>query len=157
MLRSGLAVFLGLIGAHPVAAQAVVEGALGAGRAATTTAPVQGVGKSMSGLAGALDKALKQAPASNSSAPSTAAVRVPAEKLAAPAPDKQKREDAAAIEAGIGYDDLLRRFGQPSMSLTDEDGRTLTYAGKDGTYTVGVVDGKVKSVEKPAAKPAGGS
>jgi hypothetical protein len=39
--------------------QAAVEAGLGAARAATTTAPAKGLGKSMSGLAGSLDKALK--------------------------------------------------------------------------------------------------
>ena len=45
--------------------QAIMESGLGAARAATTAAPAKGVGKSLSGLAGSLEKAIKaQSPGS---------------------------------------------------------------------------------------------
>ena len=35
------------------------------------------------------------------------------------------------------------------MSITYDGETTLTYSGKSGTYQLKVVDGKVKSLEKP--------
>jgi hypothetical protein len=153
MTRFWRVTMLCLAVAGSAAPQAAVEGSLGASRAATTSAPAKGLGKSMSGLAGSLDKLVKQAPASESTS-TTTTIRVPAASLqpataAAAGETKAKREDPGAIEAGLAYDDLVRRFGPPSMSMTDDSGKMLSYPGKDGTYTVNVVDGKVKSIEKP--------
>ena len=64
------------------AGQAIMESGLGAARAATTAAPAKGVGKSLSGLAGSLEKALKaQSPGSveqPSAAATSPAVQTPA-------------------------------------------------------------------------------
>ena len=129
--------------------QAAVEAGLGASGAATSTAPARGIGKSMSGLAGSLDKALKPAqkesPEEVVSAPSPAPVIAAAK---AP-PARQKFEDAAGIETGLTYDELVRRFGPASMAMTVGAERSLSYAGKEGMFQVTVQDGKVKAVEKP--------
>ncbi|MCU1233352.1 MAG: hypothetical protein JWP63_1319 [Candidatus Solibacter sp.] len=129
--------------------QAAVEAGLGASRAATSTAPAKGLGKSIGGLAGRLDKALKpaqkdaeEAPAANSPAP-TASAAASSAKLA------PKYEDAEAIEPGLPYADLIRRFGPPAMSMTFDGETTLSYSGKVGPYQVKVVAGKVKAVEQP--------
>jgi hypothetical protein len=128
--------------------QAVVEAGLGAARAATSTAPAKGLGKSMSGLAGSLDKALKTPPPRT---PSTAVDTPPANTpSAAPAPAPAPRwEDPAGIESGLTYEDLVRRFGPSSMSITSGSEKSLTYPGKDGTFQVKVQDGKVASIAKP--------
>src|SRR5436309_15664481 len=55
------------------AGQAIMESGLGAARAATTAAPAKGVGKSLSGLAGSLDKALKSQSPGSVEQPSAAA------------------------------------------------------------------------------------
>ena len=124
------------------AAQAVVEYGLGAGRAATTAAPAKSLGKSMSGIAGSLDKAL------NSGQPAAEAPKVnvvKTEAKAAPAP-LRFREDANGIEPGIGYDELLRRFGPPAMSITIDGEKSLTYQGINATYHVTVKGGKVTTI-----------
>ena len=138
------------------AGQAIMESGLGAARAATTAAPAKGVGKSLSGLAGGLEKALKaQSPASveqPSVAAATPAVRTPATAAnAAPAPESNW-EDAGAIEAGITYEELLRRFGPYSMAISDSTQKLLTYRGKAGVFLVKLQDGKVNAIEKPPAR-----
>jgi hypothetical protein len=129
--------------------QAAVEAGLGASRAATSTAPAKGLGKSMAGIAGTLDKALKpaqkEADELPAKSPVTTAKAAPA-PTSAPAP---KYEDAAAIEPGLAYADLVRRFGPPAMSTTYDGETTLSYSGKAGMYQLKVVEGKVKSLEKP--------
>jgi hypothetical protein len=60
-----------------------------------------------------------------------------------------KWEDPSGIETGLSYDELLRRFGRPSLAITSETGRTLTYSGKGGAYHVELEDEKVASVRKP--------
>jgi hypothetical protein len=56
-------------------------------------------------------------------------------------------EDPRHIEAGIGYEELVRRFGPPSMEVTTRPGgRTLSYATRVGTVAVDVESEKVVSV-----------
>ena len=73
----------------------------------------------------------------------TAAVATAAAK---PAP---KYEDAGAIEPGLLYADLIRRFGPPAMSMTYDGETALSYSGKGGPYQVKVVAGIVNAVEQP--------
>jgi hypothetical protein len=127
--------------------QAAVEAGLGASRAATSTAPAKGLGKSMSGIAGSLDKALKPAQ-SRSDETISVADTVPAPAAPA-APPASKFEDPAGIEAGLTWAELVRRFGPPAMSMTFDGEQSLSYPGKTGTFQVTVREGKVKSVEKP--------
>ena len=163
-----------LAAAVPLAlcAQTGVEYGLGAGRAATSTAPAAGIGKTMGGLAGTLDKTLKQGEGSDAStaapaakraatakkaaSPDTAASKATAASVpaAAPAPSY---EDPKKIETGMEYDELVRRFGPPSMEATNESGgKLLTYAGKDGTSQVEVKEGKVSAVNRSQAGQSAG-
>lgn len=143
--------------AGTAAGQAAVEYGLGAARAATTTAPARGVGKSMSGLAGSLDKALKgeqpDAEAHSASTSPTGLAAKPAHSAAAPA-SAVKWEDPGGIAEGLSYAELVRRFGPPSMQITDDAGSKLSYTGKSGAYHVDMEDDKVTSVRKPPARPA---
>ena len=140
--------------AGTASAQAAVEAGLGAGRAATTAAPAQGIGKSMSGLAGALDRALKSGQPSSDARPSASTTVKPAAKApalsasAAPAPTPNW-EDPAKIDTGLGYDELVRRFGPPAMAISDGTERSLTYRGKDGIYQFELKDEVVASIVKP--------
>jgi len=144
-----------LAGSPKLHAQAMVENALGAGRAATTTAPAAGVGKSVNGLAGAVDSLLKAAPgAANSSAPaiqnihatSTRGTVLPTPKAGA------KYEDPVKIESGMAYDEVLRRFGPPSLQFTDgPESISLNYRSKEGPVRVEMQSGKVSAVDKPTS------
>src|SRR5713226_5213889 len=103
--------------ARDAAGQAVVENGLGAARAATTTAPAKGVGKSISGLTGSLDKALKagkqssdEQAAATTAKPTTNKQSLSAKTPPAPVPNW---EDPGGIELGLRYEELVRRFGPP--------------------------------------------
>jgi hypothetical protein len=147
------------------AAQAAVEYGLGAGAAATTAAPARNLGNQLGGVWNSLDKAAKSgdseilAPSAKSSTASRrSTASAPAKKKAAsqaapPAPPAY--EDARHIEAGIAYDELVRRFGQPSMAFTTETGaRTLSYAAHEGTVHVEVENDKVVKVAGPPQSAA---
>jgi len=143
--------------AGSAAAQATVESGLGAARAVTTTAPARGIGKSMSGLAGSLDKVLKGGQQSSNEQPAAAVSAKPATRTGATSPKTSPPpvmnwEDPSGIEPGLAYDELVRRFGPSSMAITAGAERSLTYRGKDGVFQVKVQDGVVTSIEKPQSK-----
>src|SRR3954471_15791356 len=76
--------------AGPAAGQAGVEAGLGAARAVTTTAPARGIGKSISGLSGTLEKTIKSGQQSSTQQTVTVTTPDPAPKAsstsALPAP-----------------------------------------------------------------------
>lgn len=139
--------------------QAVVESGLGAARATTTTAPAKGIGKAISGLADSLDKAVaagQQVSEAHSRAEtlpkSTAKVSSSAKRPLAPAnlssPPAASWEDPSGIKPGLSYTELLRRFGPPTLEITGEAGKSLTYFGNSGAFQLDVRDEKVTSIEK---------
>lgn len=130
-----------------VAAQAIVEAGLGAGRAAITTAPAGGLGKGIGGAFGNLDKALNPgktaagSPAAPSRGREQARAVVPILALA--------YEDPGRVRAGMHYGELMWRFGPPAMEIATEAGaKTLGYTARDGSVQLDVKGGKVVSVEK---------
>ncbi len=150
----------------PVAAfgQAVTEYGLGAGRGAITTAPTRSLGKGIGGIVDSLNKTIDsnhQAVAAEPATPQPSTRKPQAAgpkqstKPADPKPDTAETaaptpppapvyEDPKQIQAGIAYDEMLRRFGPPSMSVTSETGsRTLWYSAGDTTYQFEMEDGKV--------------
>ena len=161
MLRStaciAVSFSLWLCMAGPAAGQATVEAGLGAARAVTTTAPARGIGKSMSGLAGSLDKALKGGQQSSNEQPAAPASAKPATRTASTSPKAPpvpvvNWEDPSGIEPGLAYDELVRRFGPSSLAITGGAERSLTYPGKDGVFQVKLKDDVVTSIEKPRPK-----
>jgi hypothetical protein len=141
----GISCSLWLVLAGTAAGQAVVEAGLGAAGAATTTAaPARGIAKSIGGMAGSLDKLIKAQPESDTQTPAT-----PTALAHAAPPASVKWEDPTGIETGITYEELVRRFGPPTMEITGETGKSVTYAGKGGTVRLDVQDGKVTAVRKP--------
>ncbi|MEO8368193.1 MAG: hypothetical protein ABI806_03265 [Candidatus Solibacter sp.] len=135
--------------ARPAAGQAGVEAGLGAARAVTTTAPARGIGKSLSGLSGSLEKTIKSGHQSSPLQTVFAAPEPAAKAPSTPAAPPPTWEDAVAIESGLAYDDLVRRFGPPTMSISNTTGKSLTYRGKDGWFQVEVLDGAVATVARP--------
>ena len=128
-----------------------MEAGLGAARAVTTTAPAKGIGKSINGISGALDKALKPAQSSATTATPKLAPDASIVAVTTPVVSARSWEDPAAIESGLDYEDLVRRFGTPVMSISNTDGKSLTYRGKEGYYQVETKDGAVASIAKPQA------
>jgi hypothetical protein len=161
-----ISIWLWLTMAGTAAGQAVVEAGLGAAGSATAAASSRSVGNAISGLAGSLDKAIK-AGQQDSDAPSAAsstvvpkaapAAKTPPSSSSSPsshtanaaAPPPPKWEDPSGIQAGLSYAELVRRFGPPALEISGETGRSLTYAGKDGTFRLDVVGDQVTSIRKP--------
>lgn len=131
--------------AGTAAAQTGVEAGLGAARAATTTAPASGIGKAISGLVGSTDKT-KPGSSGSGGAATVTTVRLHSTSAKTTA---ASFEDPSGIPAGLGYAELVRRFGPPAMEITGETGTSLSYAGKAGIFQLQVRDGKVASIEKP--------
>jgi hypothetical protein len=169
----GILALLALAIVCPTAiAQAAAEYGLGAGQAATTGATARKLGASLSDVFGTAAKAVQQGQAEGGPAPSTigatphnpsrslrpkrsaasvankpaAAELVPAMQGATQPPPAPVPvyEDPQKIEAGIAYDELVRRFGPPSMSITTGPGRTmLLYSREETSYQIEVEGGKV--------------
>ena len=71
----------------------------------------------------------------------SAAKRAPAK------PSHRKFEDPRKIPAGITYSEMVRRFGPPSMRLTDSPARTtFSYSKLKTQVQVEVQNGKVVSI-----------
>ena len=154
--------------------QAAVEYGLGAGRAATTTAPALNLGNSIKGVFDTVNKTIepnrgvsgsgsaarsslsttaKRTPRSGQSAGLAGKKSAPAEVTQSATQPTKAYEDPAQIRAGIEYDEMVRRFGPPSMSMTTEEGkRALSYSSQGGLVQVEVEGGKVVSVAGQASK-----
>jgi hypothetical protein len=140
--------------AGPAAGQAVVETGLGAARAAAAAGPAKGIGKSISGLSVAVDKALKPGQPVSNAQPLASSTAKPADKTtstsaSASAASQPDWEDPSGVEPGLGYEELVRRFGPPAMAITNSAERSLTYRGKDGVFQVEVRNGAVATIVKP--------
>ena len=70
----------------------------------------------------------------------------PGKRPARPTPGPDY-EDPRRIQAGIGYEEMVRRFGPPSIKITAHSGRsTLSYSKRPTLVQVEVQDGRVISV-----------
>ena len=151
-----LAAFLLLAGTayRTAAGQSSVEYGLGASRAPTTTAPARGLGKQIGGLVDSLNHTVKS---QSAGAPETKSPEGPPKPVRAikseskttsdPAPPTAVYENPQQIPVGVGYEELVRRFGPPSMSITAGAGRTtLSYLGHDGAVEVELEGGRVITV-----------
>jgi hypothetical protein len=133
--------------------QATVEAGLGAGRAATSTAPAAGIGKSIAGAFGSLNKTLNGSGQSGD-AVKTEIVTVRSTPATSPKRSAKTYEPIAKAEVGLDYDDLIERFGPAALEVAGEGGaKKLTYPGKDGTTQVEIKEGKVSAVNLPKALP----
>lgn len=101
------------------------------------------------------------APAAEPTASVQAEMPPPREKKPAPAVHKRGAsaasqrvpplEDPRRIPQGIGYDEMVRRFGPPSIAVTDGPGRSsLSYTGRASRVQVEMQDGHVISVASSA-------
>ena len=160
-----LFLFVCLLPAFSLAAygQAMVEHALGTARAGAAGGAMKGAGKSAGGVLGnaakTLDKAAKPAASADAktakaSSPATAAPAAPAPAASAPAAAAEPPKpapDPSLITTGLERQELLAKFGKPSMKLTGMNAGQVveTYwyraAGHD-TVIVTLRDGKVATV-----------
>ena len=138
--------------------QAMAEHAAASGAAPTVAAPMKSVGKGISSALNNAGKALDktQAVSSRSRPARGSAVHcrlrssLPAQRASVESPKVLvSYEDPNGIQVGVAYEELLRRFGQPSMMITGEDGQQkMYYTGNGHTAEVLVRDGVVVSVKE---------
>ncbi|MBS1857197.1 MAG: hypothetical protein JST11_17640 [Acidobacteria bacterium] len=145
-----------LVASATLYGQAAVEAGLGAARAVTSTAPARDLGKGIAGAFSNLDKALGgkvSTGGAGAAATSTETVLVRSHAAAESKEPARTYETIAHAEVGMAYDDLVRRFGPPSLELAAGEGVSkLTYSGKEGPTQIEVKEGKVASIK--AAGPA---
>ncbi len=144
-------------------AQAVVEAAAGAARAATTAVPAQKVGKSINGAFDNLNRALQNStkPKSTTSSAATSPASAPAAAAITPVPvpapsvlnSEVVFEDPSGIQEGMEYEEVTRRFGPPSLKLTTgPDQETLCYIKNVTSVDVTVRGGEVTAVQKTGGR-----
>jgi hypothetical protein len=151
----------------PAAGQAMVEYSLGAARAVGAAGAAKGLGKSVSGAFGALEKTLPQSqsitntgssglarPSAHSRTrrkPAAPRSEATATKMDAPPAQPARRyEDPSQIPVGMGYEELLGKFGPPVLEFTTgPSSKTLSYLGKSGAVQIELVQDKVSSAQKP--------
>jgi hypothetical protein len=141
----------------------VVETALGAGRAATSTAPAHKAGKSIAGAFESLGKTLEKSgevkPAGGSARTAPAASKKSAvaksvtQSQVSPVIAEPKAEvsyeDPSGIQQGMDSVEVARRFGPPSLTLTTGPGEELLcYAKKGAALDVTMRNGKVAAVRR---------
>ena len=118
------------------------------------------IGGALKNLDGTLDTAGKKTHSAIPHARSSVArPEVPVSSLtkrqsAAPSQTAKIYEDPAAIKAGMAFDELLRRFGEPSMQVTGDSGeQTFYYFGKAGQTQVRILSGQVLAVDGGGTRP----
>src|ERR1022692_136097 len=142
-----------------LAGQVILERALITGGSAAATTPARGVKKSVSGVMGSLDRVMKTGQgAADSGSPGGARAaeaaqpgEVEAVSEEAPAPvtmgPAKIYEDPLGIRAGMANEELVRRFGPPSLEVIGaSNGRLLTYSGKNGIIQLELRNEKVTLV-----------
>ena len=143
--------------------QAIVEHATISGGVAAVGASAKSAARVIDGALKNLNSTLDTAAKSGHSAIARArssSARRPLTPVAQPAkppaaaPPKIEFEDPSGIKAGMSYEELLRRFGEPAMKVSSGSGEEmLYYSRKDGQgqIPVRVSDGHVLPVDSGGA------
>lgn len=159
-----LSISVVLFAAFPdsVRAQAVTEYDGIVHKSATVGAKANHIADEINGIWGSLDKTAGKATGNSSLQPAPsqtqttrhAAVRSGAARTTVHLAGKQY-EDPHAIAPGMAYDELVRRFGPPSFSITaGQDASSLTYLSKTGSVDLELRDDKVVKVTAPKPQEA---
>jgi hypothetical protein len=131
-------------------AQAVTEYGSMASKSATVAKRANNISNSIGGVWGSLDRTIKSQDRGSSEG-------TPAGRTAQRTPVRSKRrsgpgtrsaaiihEDPSHIQPGLGYEEVIRRFGPASFEVSTGPGtKTLAYPGKNGGIDVELLDGKV--------------
>jgi hypothetical protein len=163
--QRGLILFSVLFGVEGIlAGQTMIERGMITGASSGIAAPAAGLKKAVSGIMGSVDQAAKaaQVPSANAS-PSRARVADPSQPAeveaaveASPVPAAPAKiyEDPRGIQAGMANEELIRRFGPPTLAVTSaSNGRLLTYAGKNGMIQLELRNEKVVLLGANGAQP----
>jgi hypothetical protein len=147
------------------AAQATVEAAAGAGRAATgVAAPAKKVGEAIAGSMEKLTRALQDSGKGNQSSPKSVQVISPTTangKLPERGKSPEEKtsetqyEHPSGIQEGMEVAEVLKRFGPPSLKVSGPGQEIYCYAAKDGvTVDVAVRANKVASIQSSGDRSA---
>jgi hypothetical protein len=136
-----------------IVAQAMVENAIISGAGANSAAPIRWTGKAIGSAAQTVSKTLEPETASKSSKRGRRSARTVPPRIETPVEAEAKAEasfeDPSAIPQGLEYEELVRRFGPPSLQLTTGPAdATLSYVSNQKSVGVIMHNGKVASVRK---------
>jgi len=141
--------------------QTIVEHSAATAGASTAAAGAKGAGKSIgsvfSGLSETLDKA--RTAKGNGSTPATSSVTTlssPPKQTAKPVP-ASKPIDPSQVTEGLDRDELIARFGDPVLQLSEKRNSQLIErlwynAATSDQVEITLIGGKVASVRPPASK-----
>ena len=134
-------------------AQAVTEYSSMASKSSTVGRRADSISKEIGGVWASLDRTIKSQDRGRTEAPSPrpTAQRTPVRSRRKSTSETRaaatKHEDPSRIQPGLGYEEVIRRFGPASYEVSTGPGtKTMAYAGKSGGIDVELLDGKVTKV-----------
>jgi len=152
---------IGVFCAAAAYGQTIVEHSAATAGASTAAAGAKGAGKSIGGVFSSLSETLDKARTAKGSAstPATASVTTlspPSKETAKPVP-ASKPIDPSQVTEGLDRDELIARFGDPVLQLSEKRNSQLIERLWYNTATpdqveIKLIGGKVASVRPPASK-----
>lgn len=135
-------------------AQAVTEYGSMASKSAGVAKRADGITSEIGGIWKSLDKTIKGSQEHTASSPARSGSTAQHTRLRTQKPARTVpavHEEPSGIQPGIGYDELIRRFGPAAFEVTTGPRtRSLAYPDKRGDITVELFDEKVVRVVPPA-------
>jgi hypothetical protein len=140
--------------------QTIVEHSLATAGASTAAAGAKGTGKSIGGVFRGLSETLDKAGTAkaNGSTPASAtvtAVSAPSKPTAKPVP-ASKPIDPSQVTEGLDRDELIARFGDPVLQLSESSNSQLVerlwYKTASDQVEIKLIGGKVASIRPPVSK-----
>ena len=151
---------IGLFCAVAALGQTIVEHSAATAGASTAAAGAKGAGKSIGGVFRGLSETLDKAGTAKEtgSTSATAAVATPSappKQTAKPAP-ASKPIDPSQVTEGLDRDELIARFGEPLLQLSEKKNSQLVerlwYRTASDQVEIKLIGGKVASVRPPVSK-----
>lgn len=150
---------IGVFCAAAAYGQTIVEHSAATAGASTAAVGAKGAGKSIGGVFRGLSETLDKAGTGKGtgSAPATATVTtlsVPSKQTAKPVP-ASKPIDPSQVTEGLDRDELIARFGEPLLQLSEKRNSQLVerlwYRTASDQVEIKLIDGKVASLRPPAS------
>ena len=154
-------VLFGVFCAAAAYGQTIVEHSAATAGASTAAAGSNGAGKSIGGvfrnLSDTLDKAgTAQGNGGTSATASVTTLSAPSRPTKKPVP-ASRPIDPSQVTAGLDHDELIARFGDPLIQLSESGGSQLVErlwyrTAESGQVEIKLIGGKVASIRPPARK-----
>ena len=134
-------------------AQSSTEYGSMAGKSSKVGQRANNISKEIGGVWGSLDRTIKSQDHGSSQAisPGRTVQRTPVQSRRRKSPRTRSAattsEDPSRIQPGLGYEEVIRRFGPAAFEVSTGPGtKTLAYPGKNAGIDVELLDGKVTKV-----------